>query len=155
MQIDTETIRGLFTQHDIRCTKQREDIYSILWATRSHPTAEELFREARRIQPGLSLATVYNTLEVFTERGLCRRIGHAISSAGASGACRYDADLSHHAHLVTPDGRVVDIPERLAKDALAHISDATVRRIESEMGVEIERISIDFIARPAACTRPT
>jgi len=144
--LDPDIIRERFSQHGIRCTKQREDIYAVLLASREHPTADELCREVRVSQPGLSLATVYNTLEIFTKRGLCRRLGNAIPAGGAGSACRYDADLHEHAHLLTSDGRVHDVPEHLTRLVLDHIPRDVVNRIETEMGVKVERLSIDFIA---------
>ena len=46
--LETTRIRELFSHHGIRCTRQREDIYAALHASRAHPTADELFQDARR-----------------------------------------------------------------------------------------------------------
>jgi Fe2+ or Zn2+ uptake regulation protein len=148
--LDTDTIRDRFSQHGIRCTKQREDIYSVLHSSEEHPTAEELYRDVRVNQPGLSLATVYNTLEIFTKRGLCRRLGNGTPGTGAGSACRYDADLHEHTHLLTSDGHIRDVPEHLTRLVLDHIPPDVVKRIEAEMGVVVERLSIDFIAKSTA-----
>ncbi|MBC7773785.1 MAG: transcriptional repressor [Pyrinomonadaceae bacterium] len=145
--LDPDTIRERFSQHGIRCTKQREDIYAVLHTSCEHPTAEELYRDVRIHQPGLSLATVYNTLEIFTKRGLCRRLGNAAPGAGAGSACRYDANLHEHTHLLTTDGQVRDVPEHLTRLVLDHIPLDVVRQIEQEMGVVVERLSVDFIAK--------
>lgn len=135
-------LRARLAEHGIRLTRQREQIYAALAASHSHPTAEELLRTVRATQPGISLATVYNTLETFTQAGLCRKI----RLAAAGGACRYDADLSDHLHLITPDGRVHDVPEDLGREVLEQISEDVVRRIGERMGVEIGRVSIEFLA---------
>ena len=142
--LEPDAFRELFARHNIRCTKQREDIYSVLHSSMSHPTAEELCRDVRMIQPGVSLATVYNTLETFTKHGLCRRLG-TVSSA--SGACRYDADMTHHVHVVDGEGLVTDLPETLAHELMSKIAPEILRRIESEMGVRIDRINIDLVAQ--------
>jgi Fur family peroxide stress response transcriptional regulator len=138
-------VKDLFARHSIRCTRQREDIYAALRASSSHPTADELFNAVRQSQPGMSLATVYNTLEIFTRQGLCRRLGTA---SGAGAPCRYDADLTDHSHLVTHDGRVCDLPDDLCREVLDHIPPDLVRRVEQAMGARIHRLSIDFIAAP-------
>ena len=78
---DTD-LRELFRAHGLRCTRQRERIYEALASSTSHPTAEELHLAVRDADGGLSLATVYNTLEAFTERGLCRRVPSASTSGG-------------------------------------------------------------------------
>lgn len=146
-QLEPAEIRYLFSQHSIRCTRQREEIYSTLRACDTHPTAEELFSSVRRAQPGMSLATVYNTLDVFTRHGLCRRLA---CPSGAGSPCRYDADLSDHSHLVTTDGHVRDIPEELGREILQHIPRDLIRRVEQAMGSRIQRLSVDFIAAPPA-----
>jgi Fur family ferric uptake transcriptional regulator len=138
-----QSIRDLFARHQLRCTRQREDIYAALAASKSHPTAEELYSDVRRTQADLSLATVYNTLEAFTRSGLCRRM--AASGAGAS---RYDGDLSAHLHLVTADGRVLDIPEELGQEVLSRLPEELLARVSTAMGMQIDRSSISFLAAP-------
>ncbi len=144
MQDASARYRAVLTRHGIRATRQREEIYAALAASHEHPTAEELLRAVRVTQPGLSLATVYNTLETFTRAGLCRKV----CTAAAGGPCRYDADLSDHLHAVTPDGRVRDIPADLGEAVLGHIPDELIRQIEARMGVRIERVSVDFLIAP-------
>jgi Fe2+ or Zn2+ uptake regulation protein len=144
MQDHSARFRAALARHGIRSTRQREEIYAALAASHAHPTAEELLRSVRSSQPGISLATVYNTLETFTKAGLCRKV----STAAAGGPCRYDAELSDHLHAVTPDGRVRDIPEDLGAAVLRHIPAELVRAIEARMGVRVERMTVDFLVAP-------
>lgn len=144
MQENSARYRATLARHGIRATRQREEIYAALAATHAHPTAEELLRSVRQSQPGISLATVYNTLETFTRAGLCRKL----STAAAGGPCRYDADLSDHLHVVTADGQVRDIPEDLGEAVLRHIPGTLVRQIEERMGVRVERMTVDFLIAP-------
>ena len=97
----------------------------------------------------MSLATVYNTLDIFTRQGLCRRLSTPAGAGGSGTASRYDADLSDHLHLVTPDGRVHDLPEDLGQEVLRHIPQDLVRRVEEAMGARVQRLNVDFIAAPA------
>jgi Fe2+ or Zn2+ uptake regulation protein len=136
-----ENTRDLFARHNLRCTRQREQIYAALAASKSHPTAEELYQDVRRTQPGLSLATVYNTLEAFTRAGICRRM-----AGGGAGASRYDGDLSDHLHLVTADGGVLDIPEELGAEVLAHLPEHLFEKVSTAMGIQVSRTSIGFFA---------
>jgi Fe2+ or Zn2+ uptake regulation protein len=136
-----QSIRELFARHNLRCTRQREDIYAALAASKSHPTAEELYCDVRRGQADLSLATVYNTLEAFTRSGLCRRM-----AASGAGATRYDGDVTDHLHLVTADGRVLDIPPELGREVLAHLPEELFARVSAAMGMQIDRSSISFFA---------
>ena len=151
MQEPSDRFRTMLARHGIRSTRQREEIYAALAASDAHPTAEELLRSVRVSQPGLSLATVYNTLETFTRAGLCRKV----CTAAAGGPCRYDADLSDHLHAITPDGRVRDIPVDLGEAVLGHIPAELVRTIEERMGVRIERMSVDFLVAGPGPSHPT
>jgi Fe2+ or Zn2+ uptake regulation protein len=101
-----------------------------------------LYLAIRASEPGLSLATVYNTLEALTSAGLCRRI----PSSSGSGACRYDADVSPHAHVLLDDGRVVDVPAELGKEMLEGIPGELLERIEARLGVKLEDVSVTLHA---------
>lgn len=137
-------VRELFRRHGLRWTRQRELLYAELADGRlDHPTAEELLSAARAKDPGLSLATVYNTLEAFTDSGLCRRL----SAIPASGPCRFDVFTHDHAHVLTNDGHVMDLPEDLSQTLLATVPADLIAQIEKRMGVKIERMSVKFIAR--------
>jgi len=50
-------------------TIQRLAVLEFLHNTSSHPTAEAIHRELRKTYPTLSLATVYNTLEILKQAG--------------------------------------------------------------------------------------
>jgi len=134
-------IREIFGRAGLRCTKQRERVYEALAATKTHPTAEDLFTAVREVEPGLSLATVYNTLEVFTQRGICRRL---IGPPGAA-ACRYDAELTEHTHLALPDGRLVDLPKDLSDRFIRPISQGLIAEVEKRMGVRVGRVAVQVI----------
>ena len=97
-----EQARGVLRDHGVRPTRQREMVYAALASTDTHPTAEELLTAVRAADPGVSQATVYNTLETLTGCGLARRL----PSRNAGGPCRFDADVHPHVHLTLPDGRV-------------------------------------------------
>lgn len=87
-----------------RMTSQRAAVYNALCATTSHPTAEELFLIIRRQMPHISLATVYNNLEMLVKSGL------AVKLSGDRSA-RYDPICTPHAHArCTGCGQVIDLP---------------------------------------------
>ena len=140
-----QTVRELFARHGLRCTKQREQVYEALAATKLHPTAEELFHAVRALEPGLSLATVYNCLEAFLQCGLARRL----ACPSGSGPCRYDADISDHVHLATADGGLVDVPPDLSERLLSYLSPEAVAELEHRMGVRVSGVSIQVVAAPA------
>jgi Fe2+ or Zn2+ uptake regulation protein len=140
MQPPIDHVRGLFHQHELRCTRQRELVYSALAATTGHPTAEELYRAVRDREPGLSLATVYNTLEALVECGLSRRISNG------HGPAHYDADMQPHVHVSMGDGRVCDVPEDLSRRLLAGLKPELLAELECRMGVKIAAVNMQLMA---------
>lgn len=79
--------------HDIRPTYQRLKVLGCLHELQGHPTAEEIHARLLSEIPPLSLATVYNTLHTFVEKGLAR----VISIDGIDQ--RYDILLQDHGHF--------------------------------------------------------
>ena len=140
MRTDPEHIRDLFRMHDLRCTHQREIVYAGLSAANLHPTAEELYQNLHAQDPNISLATVYNTLDLLQDVGLVRRIP-------STGACRFDAITVPHVHVSMPDGSVVDAPDDLSERLLAALSPDVLREIESRMGIKVSGLSVQVAAR--------
>ena len=139
------TIRRLFLEHGLRCTRQRVVVYRALAGTNSHPTAEELHS---LVCPdlGLSLATVYNVLEAFCRTGLCRKL--PVCGCGA----RFDADLSDHPHVVTDDGRVMDVPADLGARLAAAIPSELLDEIGDRVGAPVRRIRVEVLCESTAAT---
>ncbi len=85
---------AMLRRHGLRPTRQRVVLARLLFARgHRHVTAAVLHDEAMRARIPMSLATVYNTLNHFTEAGLLRRIG--ISSS----ITFFDTNTSHHHHF--------------------------------------------------------
>ncbi|MBX3391273.1 MAG: transcriptional repressor [Phycisphaeraceae bacterium] len=142
MPMTDDHIHDLFRRHGLRATRQRERIYAALHASSSHPSADELLAAVRESDPGLSLATVYNTLDVLWEAGLCRRLNPV-----GGGPSRYDADLSNHAHVAMPDGRFMDLPEDLSRRLADRLGADLVAEVEHRMGIRVESVNLHLIAR--------
>ena len=87
-----------------RYTEQRAAVYRFLYSTTSHPNADEVFQEVRSDVPGISLATVYKSLETLVSCGLANKLSYS------DGSARYDArtDPHHHARCISC-GRVLDV----------------------------------------------
>jgi Fur family iron response transcriptional regulator len=93
----------------LRPTRQRLMLGQLLFLNgHRHVTAETLYDEALAADMRLSLATVYNTLNQFTEAGLLRRI------AADGSKSFFDTDTSVHPHFYL-DGEdvLVDISQDL------------------------------------------
>jgi len=87
-----------------RFTEQRAAVFRFLHSTDVHPSADEVFSSVRRELPGISLATVYKSLETLVGCGL------AVKLTYSDGSARYDGrtDPHHHARCLAC-GRVMDI----------------------------------------------
>jgi len=84
-------------------TRQRKIVLDVVQAGDHHPTAAEVFDAARKKLPGISFATVYNSLRFLKDAGLVREI------AFGNGASRYDRETDRHDHaLCSACGKLVD-----------------------------------------------
>lgn len=90
----------------LRPTRQRVVLARLLFAKgHRHITASALHDEAIKARIPMSLATVYNTLNHFTEAGLLRRIGINATIAF------FDTNPSRHHHFfIEGEQALVDIP---------------------------------------------
>ena len=87
-----------------RYTPQRAAVYRFLYSTDVHPTAEEVFRSVRADLPGISLATVYKSLETLVDCGLAQKLAYGDASA------RYDGRTDPHSHArCLSCGRIADV----------------------------------------------
>lgn len=138
-----ECVREIFARHELRCTKQREAIYRALRQSNGHPTAEALFRQVKPKMDSLSLATVYNTLEALCQAGLIRKM------PTTNGCCRYDADVSDHLHVrLAGSDEIRDVPGELGERLLQEQPQEVLKAIERALGVRIEGVNIQILARP-------
>lgn len=97
-------------------TKQRETVLQAIRASENHLTANEVFDAARQLLPGISFATVYNSLNYLKKEKL---IGEIRFGAGAT---LYDRKLTRHDHAICDDcGKLVDLeiplPDGLLQEA--------------------------------------
>jgi Fe2+ or Zn2+ uptake regulation protein len=138
--IGAEELREIFARRGLRTTRQRESVYRALCLCREHPTAEQLLSRVHDIDPEVSQATVYNTLDTLVECGLATRI--PASSSG--GACRYDPDTGEHVHLVLDDGRILDVPEDLSKRLIESVPQELLSELSDRLGVSCSGIKIEL-----------
>ena len=99
-------------------TKQRQAVLQVIRESDEHLTANEVFEDARRLLPGISFATVYNSLRYLKQEGLIGEVRFATDAA------RYDRKLTRHDHaLCNICGKLVDlelsIPVALLEEASA------------------------------------
>src|ERR1043165_305407 len=117
-------------------TEQRRVIARVLSDAEDHPDVEQLYRRASKIDPGISLATVYRTVRLFEEASILER--HDFGD----GRARYEeAPESHHDHLIDiQSGRVIEFSnediEKLQK------------RVADELGYKLVGHRLELYAVP-------
>lgn len=80
-----------------------------------HPTAEDIYREARRTLPNISLGTVYRNLNFLRDQGFVREVRSRSDTSS-----RFEAEIPPHAHFhCTKCQRVIDVP---LPDCLQNVS---------------------------------
>ena len=129
-----------FRQRGLRVTPQRQLLFRLLDGHERHPTADQLFAEADALMPGISLRTVYQTLNDLVELGELRALDLG------TGAARFDPNLAEHHHVVCDRcGSVRDVrvdgSDRLMPDPLE--------------AFDVRATQIVFRGVCAACANPT
>lgn len=115
-------LRRALEQSGQRFTEQRAAVFRYLRGTDSHPTADEVFLRVRREVPGISLATVYKSLETLVGCGLAVKLAHG------EGSARYDGRTDEHHHVrCLGCGIIVDLPGRLDAGELARLETSARR----------------------------
>ncbi|MHB8073773.1 Fur family transcriptional regulator [Desulfosporosinus fructosivorans] len=78
----------------VRFTPQRQAILEFLLETVSHPTADEIYHHVKAKFPGVSLGTIYNTLNMLKEHG------HLLELSYGDMSSRFDGNPKNHYHIV-------------------------------------------------------
>jgi Fe2+ or Zn2+ uptake regulation protein len=92
-EIDQRLVVAL-RKRNLRVTSQRLVIHRALCCRIQHMTAEQVLGAISTSLPGVSLPTVYATLELLEALGLVRRL------ATGTGAVLFDSRVQQHAHTV-------------------------------------------------------
>ncbi len=69
-----EVNRKALNDGGLRATNQRALILGIIRRGEGHRDADEVYRQARKKQPSISLSTVYRALRMFKERGMVNEV---------------------------------------------------------------------------------
>ena len=96
-----DTIEQKCLAKGVKLTEQRKIIAKIISESKSeygesdHPDVDELYNRVLKVDPKISIATVYRTVKLFEEAGILTK--HDFKG----GKARYEAMVeSHHDHLI-------------------------------------------------------
>lgn len=114
MQIKRETYQELNEKcmaAGVKMTDQRRAILKVLTGAEDHPSVEVVFERVKAIDPSVSMATVYRTLNLLDELNLVDRREFNQNFA------RFEVNATHHHHLIDLDtGAVIEFQnEKLEK----------------------------------------
>jgi Fur family transcriptional regulator, peroxide stress response regulator len=108
---DHEGLAGRLATSGLRMTRQRQQVFDVVAESHDHPTAEQIFERAKKANPEISFATVYNCLSVLAECGLVRQV--TLDRAPV----RFCPNMREHWHFVCEVcGEVldIDVPKEVA-----------------------------------------
>ncbi len=114
----SDSIEEQCSAKGMRMTEQRRVIAQVIESATDHPDVEELHRRAVKIDPGVSIATVYRTVKLFEDAGIVAR--HDFRD----GRSRYEpVPDEHHDHLIDlRTGRVVEFRDEEIERLQAEIA---------------------------------
>jgi Fur family ferric uptake transcriptional regulator len=131
-------------ENGLKHSRQRDRIVETFLAMGGHVSVEELIARVRRIDPRISVATVYRTMKLLADSGL------AVPRQFGGGQTRYEAASGkpHHDHLIcTACGEIVEF----ANERIESLQELVARR----HGFAVESHKLELYGRCARCRRET
>ncbi len=115
-------------RHGVIPTSQRLDVGEVIFSKPQHLSAEQVITATRTAGSRISKATVYNTLNLFCEKGLVRTVNVDPERRF------YDPTILPHHHFFNVDtGELTDIPmEGLSLDVKRELPPGT-----EQIGIEV------------------
>jgi Fe2+ or Zn2+ uptake regulation protein len=114
----------------LKLTSQRLVIVDILAGTKSHPSAADIFSEAKKKVPTISLSTVYYTLDTLKREGLIKELEFTDLDN------RYEGDISDHLNLVCKGcGKIEDFHAA---------SPVAAEKVEKETGFKVDGVRLEY-----------
>jgi Fur family transcriptional regulator, peroxide stress response regulator len=125
-----------FRARGLKVTPQRQLLFTLLHDNETHPTVDALFATASKLMPGISLRTVYQTLNDLAAMGELQ----VLQSAG--GSTRFDPNVSEHHHAQCDRcGELHDV----------YVDDLDRLHVRNLEGFQTERARIVFSGLCAKC----
>lgn len=129
--MDREHLEARLADHGVQPTPQRLDVAEVVFERPQHLSADQIIAAVRARGASVSKATVYNTLNLFCEKGLLRTV--EIDPTRQF----YDSTSTPHHHFYNVDtGELTDIP-----------SDAVELTVSADLPPGTERHGIDVVVR--------
>jgi len=96
---------SVLQDHGINPSAQRVAVAQYVLHTDEHPTADEVWTRVKKRFPQVSRATIYNTVNLFVEKGLLRQV------VLTEGRVVFDPKTDDHHHFIDEEsGKIHDVP---------------------------------------------
>lgn len=131
---------GLMTlkENGIRITPQRRAVLEYMIRSTSHPTVEQIYKDLLSEYPGMSLATVYNNLDVLCNYGLV----YEMKFTGITS--RYDYMGEKHYHILCVECN------KIADFNFTDLSDLR-KAVKDQTGYDIFHLKLEGYGRCPNC----
>jgi len=93
MENTVKQLKEYLEKHNIKPSTIRLKVLEYLLGNRVHPTADDIYRNVLPYIPTLSKTSIYNTLELFADKGVVK-----VLALDNNEAC-YDIDTRLHGHF--------------------------------------------------------
>jgi Fe2+ or Zn2+ uptake regulation protein len=126
MHVSKPVVEAL-EEHGIQPSAQRVAVGDYVLFTDQHPSADQVWARVKKTFPMLSRATVYNTLNLFVEKGLLRQL------VLAEGKVVFDPNVASHHHFIDEaTGTIHDVPWHALE----------VRKLDSLKGYDVREYQV-------------
>ena len=105
LSLNPVDVMGTLRERGIQPSAQRVAVAEYVLTTKDHPSADQVWQTVRGSFPTISRATVYNTLNLFVNKGLLQQL------VLAEGSVVFDPHTERHHHFIDEStGRIYDVP---------------------------------------------
>jgi len=101
----SETIEQKCLAKGVKLTDQRRVIAQVMSESTDHPDVDELYNRVSKIDPKISIATVYRTVKLFEESGILMK--HDFKD----GKARYELNDDHNHLIDIKSGNIIEFTD--------------------------------------------
>ena len=113
----SETIEQKCLNKGVKLTDQRRIIAKVMSESNDHPDVDELYKRVSKIDPKISIATVYRTVKLFEEAGILTK--HDFKS----GKARYELNDDHNHLIDIKTGEIIEFVDEEIEELQKKIAD--------------------------------
>lgn len=114
--MDQEYLNQKLKERGLKFTNQRKHIYNFLVKNQDkHMSAEEILSQIEKENPNIGLATVYRTMQLFTETGIALK--HDFDDGKSRYELNVNKDVHNHHHLICQKcGEIIEVDMDLMEE---------------------------------------